>query len=69
MACYCGDYYVSSQDLAWNIAERERLLARYLTVLDHLGGLPRGGAGTSRRWTAISSYSSGTPTARMPTSR
>jgi DNA-binding SARP family transcriptional activator len=39
VACYCGDYYVSSQDLAWNIAERERLLARYLTVLDHLGAV------------------------------
>jgi len=34
---YQGDYYVSSYDLAWNVAERERLLARYLAVLDHLG--------------------------------
>jgi DNA-binding SARP family transcriptional activator len=34
---YRGDNYVDSQDLAWAITERERLLAYYLIALDRLG--------------------------------
>jgi DNA-binding SARP family transcriptional activator len=37
LACYRDDYAVHEQDLAWSVPERERLLARYLAVLDHLG--------------------------------
>jgi len=37
IAGYQGDYCVGDQDLAWAIAEQERLLARYLLALDHLG--------------------------------
>lgn len=33
---YRGDYYVDDQDLAWAVAEQERLLAVYLSALDHL---------------------------------
>lgn len=39
VAAYQGDYYVDDRDLAWAAAERERLLARYLISLDHLGRL------------------------------
>jgi DNA-binding SARP family transcriptional activator len=38
-ACYQGDYYVDDPELAWMVAEQERLRARYLVVLDHLGQL------------------------------
>lgn len=34
---YHGDYVVDHLDLPWAIAERERLLTRYLRALDHLG--------------------------------
>jgi DNA-binding SARP family transcriptional activator len=37
ITCYQGDYYVGEQDFAWAIAEQERLLAHYLSALDHLG--------------------------------
>jgi DNA-binding SARP family transcriptional activator len=37
ITCYQGDYYVGEQDFAWAIGEQERLLARYLSALDHLG--------------------------------
>jgi DNA-binding SARP family transcriptional activator len=37
IACYQGDFYVDDRDPAWALSERERLLARYLTNLDHLG--------------------------------
>jgi DNA-binding SARP family transcriptional activator len=37
LACYGGDYVVHESDMAWGIPERERLLARYLAVLDRLG--------------------------------
>jgi len=37
IAYYQGDYYVDDHDLAWALAERERLLARYLVALDRLG--------------------------------
>ena len=39
VACYGGDYVVDELDLPWAMAERERLLARYLTALDRLGYL------------------------------
>jgi DNA-binding SARP family transcriptional activator len=39
LACYRGDYAVHEQDLVWSVPERERLLARYLAVLDHLGAV------------------------------
>ena len=39
LACYQGDYYVDDADPISAVAERERLLARYLAVLDHLGQL------------------------------
>jgi DNA-binding SARP family transcriptional activator len=34
---YAGDYCVGEHDFAWAIGEQERLLARYLSVLDQLG--------------------------------
>lgn len=37
VACYQGDFYVDDRDPTWALSERERLLARYLTNLDHLG--------------------------------
>jgi DNA-binding SARP family transcriptional activator len=37
IAIYQGDYDVDDRDLIWAITERERLLARYLSVLEHLG--------------------------------
>ena len=37
IAYYQGDFYVDDRDPAWAIGERERLLARYLANLDHLG--------------------------------
>lgn len=37
IACYQGDYYLDNQDFTWVIAEQERLLARYLLALEHLG--------------------------------
>jgi DNA-binding SARP family transcriptional activator len=36
VACYQGDYYVDERDMIWAVAERERLLVRYLTALDRL---------------------------------
>jgi DNA-binding SARP family transcriptional activator len=37
VSCYQGDYFVGEQDFPWIIAEQERLLARFLSALDHLG--------------------------------
>lgn len=37
VACYQGDYYVDDRDVAWAIAERERLLARFLSALECMG--------------------------------
>jgi DNA-binding SARP family transcriptional activator len=37
IATYQGDFYVDDRDPAWASSERERLLTRYLTNLDHLG--------------------------------
>ncbi|MEO7911035.1 MAG: BTAD domain-containing putative transcriptional regulator [Roseiflexaceae bacterium] len=37
IACYQGDYFIDAHDLTWAVAKRERLLARYLSALDHLG--------------------------------
>jgi DNA-binding SARP family transcriptional activator len=37
LTCYQGDYDVDGQDLTWAAVERERLLVRYMTALDHLG--------------------------------
>ncbi len=37
LACYQGDYYVDDHDATWAIAERERLLVRYLLALEHIG--------------------------------
>ncbi|MBV9786840.1 MAG: hypothetical protein JOZ51_01610, partial [Chloroflexi bacterium] len=37
IACYGGDYYLDDRDLLWAVAEQERLLTRYLGVLDRLG--------------------------------
>lgn len=37
ITCYQGDYYVGEQGFAWAIGEHERLLARYLAALHHLG--------------------------------
>ena len=37
IACYAGDYYLDDRDLLWAVAEQERLLTRYLGVLDRLG--------------------------------
>lgn len=39
LACYQGDYDLNEQDYPWTLAERERLLARYLAALEHLGHL------------------------------
>ena len=39
IACYQGDYYLDDHDYVWAVAERERLRARYLAALDHLGRL------------------------------
>jgi DNA-binding SARP family transcriptional activator len=39
LSVYAGDYYVDAQDLPWALAERERLLARYLTALDRMGAI------------------------------
>jgi DNA-binding SARP family transcriptional activator len=39
IAIYQGDYYVDSRDLAWALAEQEKLLVHYLTMLDHHGRL------------------------------
>ncbi len=39
LALYHGDYEVEDLNLAWAMAERERLLVKYLSVLDHLGRL------------------------------
>src|SRR5262249_40116408 len=33
---YRGDYFVDEQDLDWSLAERERLLTRYLLALERL---------------------------------
>jgi DNA-binding SARP family transcriptional activator len=37
IGCYQGDYYIGEQDYTWAIGEQERLLARYLSALDHMG--------------------------------
>ena len=37
LAYYQGDYHVADHNLAWAVAERERLLGHYLSALDHLG--------------------------------
>jgi DNA-binding SARP family transcriptional activator len=37
IALYQGDYYVDSYDLAWALIEQEKLLGRYLTILDRQG--------------------------------
>ena len=42
VACYGGDYSVDELDLTWAVAERERLLARYLTALDRVGRILMG---------------------------
>jgi DNA-binding SARP family transcriptional activator len=39
LAGYAGDYYTDERDLPWALAERERLLALFLTALDHLARL------------------------------
>jgi DNA-binding SARP family transcriptional activator len=36
---YQGDYCIGEVDAGWAVAERERLLGQYLTVLDRLGRL------------------------------
>jgi DNA-binding SARP family transcriptional activator len=36
IACYQGDYFVDEQDRDWALAERERLLTRYLLALERL---------------------------------
>lgn len=37
ITCYRGDYFVDEQDLDWAMAQRERLLTRYLLALERLG--------------------------------
>ena len=39
LAWYKGDFYVASDDGLWAMAERERLLTQYLSVLDQFGAL------------------------------
>ncbi len=39
VALYHGDYEVEDLNVAWAMAERERLLVKYLGALDHLGRL------------------------------
>jgi DNA-binding SARP family transcriptional activator len=36
---YQGDYYMDDHDTSWAVAERERMLVRYLGALDRLGAL------------------------------
>lgn len=36
IAVYGGDYYIDDYDIDWALAERERLLAKYITALDRL---------------------------------
>lgn len=37
LGCYQGDYYLDDDDAGWAATEQERILAQYITVLDHLG--------------------------------
>lgn len=39
LACYQGDYYLDDYAYAWALAERERLLARFLAALEQSGHL------------------------------